>query len=634
MISFLLDAPRPVKRLISLSYDAIAIPISFLVAYSLRLGTVDLPLTQEDIWSVLATMVISILVFIRIGLYRAVLRLMAHQAISSVMVGVVISSLALIAASFYFRANIPRSMPLIYLFTSLFFIGLPRALIRNLVNILSIQGHQKVLIYGAQSHGCQLASSLQQSGQYSAVAFIDNDVRLHRTFIKGLPVYGQQDIAKLIVEHDIQVILLALDRPSQAQRVATIRHLEQYSVKVHTIPPIEDLIAGRAQIEELREVSIEDLLGRESVMPVSNLMQINIQHKVVLVTGAGGSIGSELCRQIVQQQPRTLILLELNEFNLYKIEGELNEIMADSDSPTVLVPILGSTRDKQQVTDIFAEHMVNTVYHTAAYKHVPMVEKNIIPAIKNNILATHSVAQISAEAGVETFVLISTDKAVRPTNVMGATKRLAEMVIQLLSQTYPSTQFSIVRFGNVLGSSGSVVPLFKQQIQLGGPVTVTHPEVTRYFMTAREAAQLVIQAGAMGDSGSVYVLEMGKPVKIFDLAQEMIRLSGLQLHSEISPHGDIGIEFTGLRPGEKLYEELLIGDNCLGTEHPRIMKAQEKVADSKAIGPIVSALENACTTLNNQQALNIIVNAPVDYQSQVSVPIKKSGERLTLITNH
>ncbi len=632
MISYLLEAPRPIKRIISLCYDVIAIPISFLLAYCLRLGTFDLPLTQEALWSVLATMTISILVFIRIGLYRAVLRLMAHQAISIVMVGVVISSIALIASAFYFRTNIPRSVPLIYLFTSLFFIGLPRALIRNIVNIMYMPGHQKVLIYGAQRHACQLASSLQQSGQYSAVAFIDNDDKLHGTFIKGLPVYGQHEIVNLIKEHDIQVILLAQDRPSQAQRVAVIRHLEQFPVKVQTIPPIEDLITGRAQIEELREISIEDLLGRESVIPVPNLMQSNINNKTVFVTGAGGSIGSELCRQIIKQQPAKLVLLESNEFNLYKIEGELETIADEQGMPCTLTPILGSTLDSMLLKSLLATHKVDTVYHTAAYKHVPMVERNIIPAVRNNILATQSVAEFAAEAGVETFVLISTDKAVRPTNIMGATKRLAEMVIQSHAQHYPNTKFSIVRFGNVLGSSGSVVPLFKQQIQQGGPVTVTHPEVTRYFMTASEAAQLVIQAGAMEGSGSVFVLEMGKPVKIFDLAQEMIRLSGLQLHCENTPHGDIAIEFTGLRPGEKLYEELLIGDNCLGTQHPRIMKAQENTSDINAIRPILVSLEKACLALNQSQALNIIATAPVDYCADEPVPIEETAEILTLIS--
>jgi FlaA1/EpsC-like NDP-sugar epimerase len=631
MISYLLEAPRPVKRLISLCYDALAIPVSFLLAYSLRLGTLDLPLTQEALWSVLATVAISIAVFIRIGLYRAVLRLMAHQAISIVMVGVVVSTIALIATSFYFRTNIPRSVPLIFMFTSLFFIGLPRALIRNIVSLMLMPGHQKVLIFGAQRHACQLASSLQQNGQYSAVAFIDNDEKLHGTFIKGLPVYGQHDIADLIKEHDIQVILLALDRPSQAQRVAVIRHLEQFSVQVQTIPPIEDLITGRAQIEELREISIEDLLGRESVAPIPNLMQANIENKVVFVSGAGGSIGSELCRQIIKQKPASLILLEQNEFNLYKIEGELKTINTEQDGVCDLYPILGSTLDSMLLKSLLSLHKVDTVYHTAAYKHVPMVERNIIPAVRNNILATQMIAEFAAESNVDTFVLISTDKAVRPTNIMGATKRLAELVIQSHALNYPNTKFSIVRFGNVLGSSGSVVPLFKQQIQQGGPVTVTHPEVTRYFMTASEAAQLVIQAGAMEGSGSVFVLEMGKPVKIFDLAHEMIHLSGLQLNSENTPHGDIAIEFTGLRPGEKLYEELLIGENCLGTQHPRIMKAQESASDINAIRSILVSLEKACLALNSAQALKTIAEAPVDYRSETLEPLEKTAEIMTLI---
>ncbi len=631
MISLLLEAPRPIKRLISLCYDAMAIPVSFLLAYCLRLGTLDLPLTQEALWSVLATVVISIAVFVRIGLYRAVLRLMAHQAISIVMVGVVISTIALIATSFYFRTNIPRSVPLIYLFTSLFFIGLPRALIRNIVSLMFMPGQQKVLIYGAQRHALQLAGSLQQSGQYAAVAFIDNDHKLHKTFIKGLPVYGQQEIPDLIKEHDIQVILLAQDNSSQAQRVSVIRHLEQFPVQVQTIPPIEDLIAGRAQIEELREISIEDLLGRESVAPIPDLMQSNIENKVVFVSGAGGSIGSELCRQIIKQRPSRLILLEQNEFNLYKIEGELQTVNAEQEDSCELFPILGSTLDSMLLKGLLSTHKVDTVYHTAAYKHVPMVERNIIPAVRNNILATQAIAEFAAEAQVETFVLISTDKAVRPTNIMGATKRLAELVIQSHAQNYPNTKFSIVRFGNVLGSSGSVVPLFRQQIQQGGPVTVTHPEVTRYFMTASEAAQLVIQAGAMEGSGSVFVLEMGKPVRIFDLAQEMVRLSGLELNCENTPHGDIAIEFTGLRPGEKLYEELLIGDNCLGTQHPRIMKAQENASDVNAIRAILVALEKACLSLNSAQALSVIAEAPVDYRSQAIVPMDTTKEIMALI---
>jgi FlaA1/EpsC-like NDP-sugar epimerase len=447
----------------------------------------------------------------------------------------------------------------------------------------------KVAIYGAGAAGSQLVNALRMSKTMQPVAFIDDDESLYKRTIAGLKVYDPSHIARMITDTGAVQLLLAVPSASRARRKEILSSLEPFPLHVRTVPGFMDLASGRVQVQDVQEVDIADLLGRDEVAPHAELFERCIKNQVVMVTGAGGSIGSELCRQIVASGATTLILYEHSEFNLYHIHHELEERIKREALKLHLVPILGSIRNSKRMQEVMITWQVNTVYHAAAYKHVPMVEHNTVEGILNNVMGTLYTAQAAIVAGVKNFVLISTDKAVRPTNVMGSTKRLAEMVLQALSteknirlfnkedslEYSNNTRFTMVRFGNVLGSSGSVIPLFREQIKRGGPVTVTHPNITRYFMTIPEAAQLVIQAGSMGQGGDVFVLDMGEPVKIAELAEKMITLTGLSVKSERSPNGDIAIEFTGLRPGEKLYEELLIGDNVSATEHPKIMRANE-----------------------------------------------------------
>jgi FlaA1/EpsC-like NDP-sugar epimerase len=448
----------------------------------------------------------------------------------------------------------------------------------------------RVIIYGAGAAGNQLLLALRIGREMIPVAFIDDNPELAGRIMAGLPIHAPDDLERLLQNTVADEVLLALPSASRMRRNEIINMLAPYPIYVRTIPGFMDLASGRVQVEELREVDIDDLLGRDTVKPHSDLFERCIRQQVVMVTGAGGSIGSELCRQIVRNSPATLILFEHSEFGLYSILTELENHVRHTGLPLRIIPILGSVRNPGRLFDVMDSWKVDTVYHAAAYKHVPMVERNIAEGIVNNTFGTLYSAQAALRAGVSNFVLISTDKAVRPTNIMGSTKRLAELVLQALAnEATPSlygrsdsaavpnrTRFTMVRFGNVLGSSGSVIPLFRQQIRKGGPVTVTHPEITRYFMTIPEAAQLVIQAGSMGAGGDVFVLDMGEPVKIAQLAEKLILLSGLSVRSARNLDGDIAIEFTGLRPGEKLYEELLIGDNVTKTEHPMIMRASEK----------------------------------------------------------
>ena len=613
MIRSLLDSTRPTKRFVSVAYDVVALSFSLYIAWALRLGQFDIAPKQIDLVCLGITVCVSITAFIRLGLYRAILRYMAQDAAVSIAVGLAISSLTLAASSFFLQASIPRSVPVIYLLTASFLIGLPRLMVRNLVQMLLPIGDTKVLIYGAGSAGRMLADSLRPSHDYQPVAFLDDDPRLWNNKVKGLPVFSSKDAEKLIKKHRCEKIFIALGAIDRPTRLMIIRQLEKLSVQLQTIPPLEELTSGQIKVEEIRDIQIEDLLGRDPVEPDTRLMQSNISNKSVMVTGAGGSIGSELCRQIIQHQPHTLILFELNEYNLYAIVEELEATIQHQNLTVSLIPLLGSVQDRQRLTNVMKLHHVNTLYHAAAYKHVPLVEQNIIEGIKNNVFGTLNCAQAAEQAGVNTFVLISTDKAVRPTNLMGASKRLAELTLQALNDN-SQTLFCMVRFGNVLGSSGSVVPKFRQQINNGGPITVTHPEITRYFMTIKEASQLVIQAGAMAEGGEVFVLEMGEPVKIADMAKEMIQLSGLNVRDINNPDGDIEIQYTGLRPGEKLYEELLIGNNCQGTTHPRIMRSEEEKLDWHAMETLLQEMQQQCESLSLKKLRETIINAPTAYQ--------------------
>ncbi len=610
MLSSFLEAPRPIKRLVSVSYDCFAISISLYLAWALRLGTLDIGAKPVD-WVCLAlTMIISITIFIRLGLYRAILRYMAQEAVVTVMLGILISSLSLVASDFFLQASIPRSVPVIYIFIALFFVALPRMLVRNLVQLRTPRNGTKVIIYGAGKSGSQLVAAAQHSREFWPITFVDDDKKLHGSSVRGLSVLSPDKIPQLIQNHQIEKILLALGNTPRNTRRKIIRKLEAFTIKVQTIPAFTDIISGNARIEEVRDIEIEDLLGRDPVQAHSKLMLTNIKDKVVMVTGAGGSIGSELCRQIILSQPKTLVLFELNEFNLYQITEELQHLVESSGLSTQLAPLLGSAQHRNRVEKAMASFGVQTVYHAAAYKHVPLVEQNIIEGVRNNLFSTKICAEAAIAANVETFVLISTDKAVRPTNIMGASKRLAELVLQALATEQSGTTFCMVRFGNVLGSSGSVVPRFQDQIKKGGPVTITHPDITRYFMTINEAAQLVIQAGAMAKGGDVFVLEMGKPVKIVDLAKEMISISGLTIKDELHTDADIEIQFTGLRPGEKLYEELSVEDNYQGTDHPRIMQAEELFMPWKETKLLLDEISIHCNNFAYEMLHETIISSP------------------------
>lgn len=604
--AWLLKWPRRYKRLLQVSVDVLICWLALWLAFWVRLGTDRLvdPF-DEHLWLFLAAPAIAIPVYIRSGMYRAVLRYLGNDALVSIFKAVTVSALLLALVVYWYRdvqALVPRSLVFNYWWLSLLMAGGVRLLMRqyfmgNWLNVraaMSLVGKDddlpRVAIYGAGTAGNQLVAALRMGRSMRPVAFIDDDDSIATRVIAGLKVYKPKHIDQMINETAAQEILLAIPSATRARRKEILQHLEAFPLHIRSVPAIMDLASGRVRVDDIQEVDIADLLGRDAVPPQIELFERCIRDKVVMVTGAGGSIGSEICRQLIGSRPRTLVLIDHAEFNLYSIHSELEDSLQREALTTRLVPILGSVRSQAHMLDVMRAWRVDTVYHTAAYKHVPMVEHNIAEGVRNNVLGTLNTAQAALKAGVEHFVLISTDKAVRPTNVMGGTKRLAEMILQALSkESAPvlfndpggvhqvnKTRFTMVRFGNVLGSSGSVIPLFREQIKRGGPVTVTHPSITRYFMTISEAAQLVIQAGAMGQGGDVFVLDMGQPVRILDLAEKMIHLSGLSIRSERSPLGDISIEFTGLRPGEKLYEELLIGDNVTPTDHPMIMRASEE----------------------------------------------------------
>ncbi|AZF41744.1 nucleotide sugar epimerase/dehydratase WbpM [Pseudomonas sp. R1-43-08] len=603
--AFLLGLPRRHKRLIQVSTDVVLVWMALWMAFVVRLGVDDMinPLSQH-IWLFLSAPVIAIPLFVRFGMYRAVMRYFGNDALIAIIKAVSLSSLVLGVVVYWYSNHqnvVPRSIIFNYWWLSLIMIGGLRLAMRQyfLGDWFAAAQHvpftsrddglPKVAIYGAGAAGNQLVAALRMGRVMRPVAFVDDDASIADRVISGLQVFKPKNIQRMLETTGAQEILLAIPSSSRARRREVLGLLESFPIHVRSIPGIMDLASGRVKVDDIQEVDIADLLGRDAVPAQSDLLEHCIKDQSVLVTGAGGSIGSELCRQILSLQPKVLLLFEHSEFNLYNIQSELEQRVARESLPVRVLPILGSVRNQQKLLDVFNTWRVDTVYHAAAYKHVPMVEHNIAEGVFNNVIGTLNTAQAAMRAGVSNFVLISTDKAVRPTNVMGSTKRLAELTLQALSREAApilfgdkldvpqvnSTRFTMVRFGNVLGSSGSVIPLFHKQIKSGGPLTVTHPKITRYFMTIPEAAQLVIQAGSMGQGGDVFVLDMGEPVKIVELAEKMIHLSGLSIRSDKNPHGDIAVEFTGLRPGEKLYEELLIGDNVVATQHPMIMSANE-----------------------------------------------------------
>lgn len=601
------------KRIFSICTDMVSLVLAFWLAMLVRLDSFSVLAVAENWLLILSSLPLSIFAFVRLGLYRAVLRYMGLQALSAIVIGIFISAISLVILSYYANWVIPRTVPIIFAFFAFVMIGGSRFFIRSVIG----SGRQKlgeaVIIYGAGVSGRQLLTSLNQSHEYHAFAFVDDDESLQGTIIQGVHVHSPSIIRKLIRQKSVTKVLLALPSAGRSQRQSILKKLEPLAVQIMTIPSMKDLVCGKKLYSDIKEVEIDDLLGREAVPPRHELMCSNITDKVVMVTGAGGSIGSEICRQVLQLAPKKLILFELSEFGLYAIDRELSALASSLNIEVEVLPLLGSVQKLNRVQAIMESFSVQTVYHAAAYKHVPLVEHNVVEGVRNNVFGTLYTAKAAIAANVETFVLISTDKAVRPTNVMGTTKRMAELALQALAKETHNTRFCMVRFGNVLGSSGSVVPLFKSQIAKNGPVTVTHPDITRFFMTIPEASQLVIQAGAMGTGGDVFVLDMGQPIKIVDLAIKMIHLSGFTVKDDINPDGDITVSFSGLRPGEKLYEELLIGDNVVGTNHERIMTASEAFLSWSDYSVILKKLDTACHCFDHEEIRNILLSAPTGF---------------------
>ena len=624
----LLSQPRRVKQLLVLAADAVMGLVAVWLAYSLRLDAPHWPHSPHQWWPYLLAPVLAAPIFWRNGLYRAVFRHSGMAAMRALAAAVSLYCVLFFSVLMLMEwSDVPRSIGLLQPLILMLLIGGSRAIGRQWLSSLSAgQRHNlsvsHLLIYGAGSAGVQIANAIATSHEFKLFGFIDDSPALQGLTINHVPVYAPGALPSLVEKHCITDMLLALPSVSRSRRNDILNELQPLPVHVRSLPGLTDLAHGRVVLADIKDLEVEDLLGRDAVPPDRELLARGLAGKVVLVTGAAGSIGSELCRQILQAHPTRLVLVEHSEFGLYTLQQELDQIclrLAERDHVTVdLIPLLANVRDYMRMREIFMTYRPHTVFHAAAYKHVPLVEHNPAEGIANNVIGTLGTARSAIETGVSEFVLVSTDKAVRPTNIMGASKRLAEMVLQALA-SMPAvafeegaapvenrTCFSMVRFGNVLGSSGSVVPLFRRQIESGGPITLTHAGVTRYFMTIPEAAQLVLQAGAMAEGGEVFVLDMGDPIKIIDLAHRMVRLSGFTVRDESNPDGDITIEVTGLRPGEKLYEELLIGDNPAPTVHARILKAHEDFVPWSEFRIDLELLQRAVAT-NNTEALRAIL---------------------------
>ena len=632
--TWFIELSRRNKALILIFADVIFTVLALWTAFSLRWGVLYIPKGNE--WYLFAAApFIAVPIFVRLGLYRAIIRYIEIRALWTIIQATTLY--ALIFAFVLYQSGlklIPRTVsPLNWLIVMLL-VGSSRFFARWWLGeaYFRVGGgrsaadvrKKNVVIYGAGSAGVQLASALGHGREFRPVAFIDDDKLLHRRKVNGLRIYPLSSLSYLIKRHQVSDVLLAIPSAKRARISELIRLLEPYAIHVMSMPGLADIAQGRVTVDALQEVDIADLLGRDPVVPDQTLLRASISGKVVMVTGAGGSIGSELCRQIIQLQPLSLILFELSEFALYAIEKELNHLLtkAKGAGQIEIIAVLGSVTNAERIEKVCKAFQVQTIYHAAAYKHVPMVEKNPGEAVWNNIFGTFRAAQAAINAEVELFVLISTDKAVRPTNTMGATKRFAELILQALSQEASDkhqTRFTMVRFGNVLGSSGSVVPLFREQIARGGPVTVTDARIIRYFMTIPEASQLVIQAGALGHGGDVFVLDMGEPIRILDLAKRMIHLSGLEIKDEDHPDGEIAISFSGLRPGEKLYEELLIGDNVSETSHARIMRAEEQVIPWVELENMLAMLEQATRDDDFERVRDILKRAVSGFVPQCEI---------------
>jgi len=619
-LHWLLGLDRRTKRALQVLADILLLAASFALAMLLRLESWAEALNGGS-WIIFALgLPLTILVFVRLGFYRAIIRFIGEKALMTVVVGVLVSAAILLVLRQATGLFLPRSVPLIYALLAFASIGSIRLMMRDLFLAADPGTHRRVVIYGAGEAGRQLVPSLRQNPDYEPVAFLDDDRELQGTTIAGLSVHPPPEAERLVLDTGADMILLALPTASRAERSRILARLEPLGIRVQTLPSLAELVDGRARLAELEDIPVEDLLGRDPIPPHADMIEADIRGKSVLVTGAGGSIGSELCRQILRAGPRRLVLLDISEYALYAIHQELGTLAGAEGLDVETVPLLGSVRDAARIAGLFAHHGIDTVYHAAAYKHVPLVEQNAVEGLRNNVFGTRTLLDAALGAGVRSFILVSTDKAVRPTNVMGASKRLAELVCQSAAGRAPGTRIAIVRFGNVLGSSGSVIPLFRRQIRNGGPVTVTHPEVTRYFMTIPEAAQLVIQAGAMAEDASVFLLDMGEPVRIVDLAMRMVRLAGLRPVLASAPEaaapparGEVRIEFTALRPGEKLYEELLISAENTPTAHPKIMKAAEPAMRWRDLADSLDALEAACSREDSAGITAILAGLPLGY---------------------
>lgn len=602
IIRVIASLPRRQKQAVLVVMDICVFPLMMWLVYAIRLAKPNVPVMEGlDFWY-LYVGVFGVAIFALLGIYSAIVRSFNEDYLLRISIATFIQIVGLYAVKKLALAFIPMSIPLMYGFVLFSWMWWSRAVIRyaTLRTFVKKQNRKRVAIYGAGLAGQQIAAALYRSDDYLPVCFIDDKASLQGQSLSGLKIFSPKKALGAFRKFHIEEILLAMPSVSRARKKAIIESFEPSNVKIMELPGVTQLVGGRVQVSDIREVDIIDLLGRDPVPPKAELLEKNIKNKVVMVTGAGGSIGSELCRQIVKHQPKLLVLFEMSEFALYSIDRELQA------SDIQIIPVLGSVTNQQKLERIIQQYQVQTVYHAAAYKHVPLVEANPFEGIYNTSIGTQRSVDAAVNQNVETFVLISTDKAVRPANVMGASKRMAELYCQGLASTHPATQISIVRFGNVLGSSGSVVPLFKKQIAKGGPVTVTHPEVTRYFMTIPEAAQLVIQAGAMGTGGDVFLLDMGEPVKIFDLAKQMIRLSGFKPMDE-KGSGDIEIQFTGLRPGEKLYEELLIDSESIEkTGHERILKSFERFYRINEMRNIYQKFDIECMNESSENIWNIL----------------------------
>ena len=634
MILSLLNLSRIKKRITAQTVDAISLFLAFWLGLSIRLGEIYV-LESPYVWGcILFCIAFTIIFGERVGVYKTVVRFFGNQNVVSVCSVVFASAVVMSLCLFFLSIPLPRSTPIIYLCLAIFFMLGSRFGLRLLFqHYAKEQFGEPVIIYGAGAAGNQLAISLKHDNRYMPIAFVDDNVKLHGRRLQGIEVFNPEKIDDIVNDYSVKRILLAIaNLPSEARK-DIYEQFEHLPVKVKTIPAYSQIVSGELSIENLRDIDVEDLLGRTPVEPVTELMDKCIKEKVVMVTGAGGSIGSELCRQILHLKPKLLVLFENSEFSLYSVHKELVQNAPD-DANEWVVPIIGNVLDCNLLDSVISSYGVQTIYHAAAYKHVPLVEQNIVEGVRNNVIGTYKVAQKALKHNVENMVLISTDKAVRSTNVMGASKRVAEFALQALSTASKQTCFSMVRFGNVLGSSGSVVPLFKAQIAGGGPLTVTHPDITRYFMTIPEAAQLVIQAGALAKGGEVFVLDMGEPVKILDLAKKMIRLTGYS-DNPATEHF-IDIQFSGLRPGEKLYEELLVDDNALGTEHPRIMCAKESFLELEKLNELVAHIEDAILNRDANAIRQLLLDAPTgfvpssDNVDLVTGAAKDSGARAQL----